>query len=60
MFDQEIVDRDVESGGEGVQVRVHALFLQDQGLLGPLILDTLVTEVVDNRAERANPLELLV
>jgi hypothetical protein len=28
--------------------------------LSPLIIDTLVTEVVDNRAERANPLELLV
>ena len=26
----------------------------------PLIVDTLVTEVVDDRAERANPLELLV
>ena len=25
VFDEEIVDRDVESGGEGVQVRVHAL-----------------------------------
>jgi hypothetical protein len=26
----------------------------------PLIVDTLVTEVVDDRAERANPLELIV
>lgn len=35
VFDQEIVDRDVESGREGVQVRVHALFLQVQGLFKP-------------------------
>ena len=35
VFDEEIVDGDVESGREGVQVRVHALFLQDQGLYTP-------------------------
>jgi len=28
--------------------------------IGPLILDTLLTEKVDHRAERANPLGLLV
>ena len=58
--DEHVIDGDVESCGEGVQVRVHALFLQDQGLCSPLILDTIATHVVDDRAERANPLELLV
>ena len=34
--------------------------LRDQGLFGPLIVDTFATQLVDDRAERANPLELLV
>jgi len=34
--------------------------LRDQGLSSPLIVDTLAADLVDDRAERANPLELLV
>jgi hypothetical protein len=60
VIDQSVIDRHVESRRERVQIRVHSKVLQDQGLLGPLIVDTLATPVVDTRAERANPLELLV
>ena len=61
VFDEEVVDCDVESGGEGVQVRVHALYpFGIRVCIGPLILDTLVTQTVDHRAERANPLELTI
>ena len=61
VFDQQVVDGDVESCGEGVQVRVHALCPWGSGFVSsPLIVDTLATRVGDDRAERANPLELLV
>ncbi len=58
--DEHVIDGDVESCREGVQVRVHALFLRIRVCVSPLILDTLAAHVVDDRAERANSLELLV
>ena len=60
MVDQQVVDGDVESGRESVQVRVHASILQDDGVYNTLILDALALYVADDRADRANPLELLV
>ena len=60
VVDEEVIDGDVESGGEGVQVRVHALRPPGSGFVSPLIVDTLATQLVDDRAERANPLELII
>lgn len=59
VFDQRVVDGHLQSCREGVQLRVHPTVLKDQGLLGPLILDTLALYVVDDRAHRAHPLELI-
>jgi hypothetical protein len=60
VFDEEIVDGDVDSDREGVKVRVHALCPSGSGLVEPLIVDTLAAYLGDDRAERANALELLI
>ena len=58
MIDQQVIDGDVESGRERVQVRVHASPPRQLACANALILDALARYVVD-RADRANPLELL-
>lgn len=59
LFDEEVVDRDLESRSEVSRSGFMRCVHSDQGLYRPPILDTFVNRKVDHRAERANPLELL-
>lgn len=56
---QQVIDCDVESRREGVQVSVHAVFLQEPAWV-PLIMDAFALLVVNHRADRANPLEPII
>ena len=58
VINQQIVDSDVESGRERVQVRVHASPPRQLACTNALIMGALALYVVV-RADRANPLELL-
>lgn len=52
MFDKQIVNRDVESGRESVQVSVHAESSKTVGVVKTPILDALARSVVDTRRTR--------
>jgi len=60
MSGQQVVDRDIQCGYERVQIGVHARSSKIDGVVAAPILDALARYVVDHRAERAHPLELII
>ena len=60
VIDQRVVNGHVESSREGVQFRVHATVLRDQGLFKPPDRGHPRAHRRGYRTNRANPLELLV